>query len=104
MRTLCTTFRKYGFDYEQVFSQGNVAIYKQTKAEQPGNVHFEVGKIRENKAREQFGQHFEACEYWPSSEQWGQFAWTYNTLPRAREKAVSLMPESANPQPDGKTP
>ncbi len=77
---------------------GNVAIYKQTKAGQPGNVHFEVGRIRENKARIQFGKEFEACESWPSSEEWGVRAWTYGDLASAKKRAYTLMPpEPSNP-------
>lgn len=91
MKILEKSFRKNGFDFEQVFRQGNVAIYKQTKAEQPGNIHFEVGKIRENKARDQFGQHFEACESWPSSEEWGVRGFSYFSFEEANNKAIKLL-------------
>jgi hypothetical protein len=92
MRKLELKFRKNGFDFEQVFREGNVAIYRQTKEGQPGNVHFEVGRIRENKAREQFGKHFEACESWPNSEEWGVRCWTYPDLVGAKARAATLIP------------
>ena len=90
MKTLPTTFTKSGFTFEQVTRKGLTAIYKQTRVGQPTNVHYEVGRIRQNKAREQFGTQFEASESWPSSEEWGVRAWTYPDLTRANEKLVSL--------------
>ena len=98
MKKLELNFRKDGFDYEQVERVGDVAIYRQSKAGQVGNVHFEVGKIRENKAREVFGKHFEASESWPSSEEWGIRAWTYRDLTSAKRRLATLTPpNSANP-------
>lgn len=91
MKPLPTHFRKDGFDYNQVFRQGNIAIYRQTKTNCPTFEAFEVGRIRENKARECFGQHFEASESWPSSEEWGVKAWTCQDLSDARRRVAALI-------------
>lgn len=83
--------------YEQIFREGDVAIYRQTKAGQESEA-FEVGRIRHNKARDTFGKHFEASESWPSSEEWGIRAWTCTTLRRAKERAYTMIgSESSNP-------
>ncbi len=89
MKTLATTFRKDGFDYEQVERHGNAAIYKQSKG--PKNVHFEVGRIRQNKERQQFGVTIPAAESWPSSEEWGIRAWTYTDLTHAQTRLATLI-------------
>ena len=91
MKLLPKLFRKGGFDYEQVFRDGSVAIYRQTKKGQYLE-RFEVGRIRENQARETFGKHFEASESWPSSEEWGVRAYTCTDLARAKERAATLTP------------
>ncbi len=97
MKTLPITFRKGGFDFEQVERVGNVAIYRQSKGAK--NVHFEVGGIRENKEREQFGVIIEAAESWPSSEEWGIRAWTYPDLAGAKRRMATLIaPKGANPK------
>lgn len=91
MNILPKSFNKNGFNYEQVQRDGLVAIYRQTKPEQHWEA-FEVGRIRQNEARDAFGKHFEASETWPSSEEWGIRAWTCTTLARARERAATLGP------------
>ncbi len=95
MRAIEKTFRKDGFDYEQVFRQGDIAIYKQTKKESPANIHFEVGIIQKNKEREMFGVKMEANESWPPSTAWGILAWTYGDLASAKRRAMSLLPPNA---------
>ena len=89
MNLLPKIFKKSGMNYEQVFRDGNVAIYRQTKAGQSWEA-FEVGKIRQNKARIVFGRVFEASESWPNSEEWGVRAWTCATLSRAKGRALAM--------------
>ena len=90
MRTLPTTFRKNGFDYNQVERVGNVAIYRQTKAGQSWE-RFEVGRIRANAERKQFGTVFEASETWPTAEEWGVKAWTCTDLAGAKTRMATLI-------------
>jgi hypothetical protein len=97
MKILPKQFHKGGFDYEQVFREGNIAIYRQTKAGQCWEA-FEVGRIRENRARTVFGKEFDASESWPTSEEWGIRAWTCETQSRAKELALAMIPhEPSNP-------
>jgi hypothetical protein len=90
MRTLPTTFTKAGFNYEQITRQGDVAIYRQTKDRQSWEA-FEVGRIRQNEAREAFGKQFEAAESWPRSKEWGILAYTCTTLANAQERFRQLV-------------
>jgi len=87
-------FRRDKFDYEQVFRQGQIAIYRQTKPGQAGE-HFEVGKIRQNKARHQFGTDIPARESWPNSEEWGVRAYTYTDFRHAKARALAMIPPNA---------
>ena len=91
MKTLPKQFRKGGFDYILVERIGNAAIYRQTKLPALHEC-YEVGRIRQNKAREAFGRQIEASESWPSSEEWGRLAWTYRDLRHARERLATLTP------------
>lgn len=93
MELLPLTFRRDGFDYEQVRRLAGVAIYKQTKGGQPHNIHFEVGIIKENKAWEAFGLKHPAKESWPSSEQWGIMGFTFCDLPSAEAMMARLVKE-----------
>ena len=99
MRPLPETFSKGGFEYTLIERDGMAAIYRQSS---PGTVQncFEVGRIRRNAARIQFGIQIEAAESWPSSEEWGVRAWTYTDLGRAKQRLATLIPaNSANPEP-----
>ena len=91
MTKLPLQFKRDGFDYNQEFRQNQVAIYRQTKAKQPKNIHFEVGIIRENATYEFHGTTIEAHESWPSSESWGVKAWTYQSLDEAMKRAKTLL-------------
>jgi hypothetical protein len=97
MKILDKIFKKGGMTYEQVFREDGVAIYRQTKQGESWEL-FEVGRIRQNKARDAFGKHFEASETWPSSEEWGIRAYTCATLARAKTVAFAMIAtNSLNP-------
>lgn len=89
MRKLPETFKKSGFDYLLIERQRNAAIYRQTKLPALWEC-YEVGKIRQNPAREAFGVQIEAAESWPSSEEWGRNGWTYRHLSAAKKRLGSL--------------
>lgn len=88
MTTLKARFTKSGFELEQVERIGNVAIYRRWKTGQ--SPHYEVVRIRSREAREVFGKEFEAGEYYPSSEEWGTYGWTYPCLDDARRRVGVL--------------
>lgn len=84
MKPIALKFQRGGYEFEQVVREGDVAIYGQKRPGQPGAWYYEVVKIRRRAAREAFGVQFEAGEYYPSSEEWGVFGWTYMDFPRAK--------------------
>lgn len=97
MKKLETHFRKYGFDFNLVerfdSSNGSVAIYAQGHDRDISA--YEVGVIRIQPAMELFGKQVEECEMWPSSSQWGSYAWTIKTIEAARQKFNELVAERA---------
>ncbi len=98
MIKLPETFTKDGFIYNQVCRDGQIAIFKQSRPGIQANTHYEVGRIRQNAARIQFGTEIPARESWPSGEEWGIRAWTYGDLRRAKERMATLTPpKAANP-------
>lgn len=84
MRRLEPIIERGQFRYEQVWREGWWAIYRQT---QRGSTweRFEVVHIRRNKARKIGEISIEAMESYPSSEDWGTYAWTAMTLDRAHK-------------------
>jgi len=81
-------YKKNGYQYEQVFREGNIAVYSQ-KSE--GIIHaFEVFKIRKQKATDWGEVHYEAKERVPSSEEWGNNAFTVYTLDKAMDKVFII--------------
>lgn len=84
MKQLEPIIERGDFRYEQVWREGQWAIYRQT---QPGSdwERFEVVHIRRRGARKFGNVTIEAGETYPTSEQWGTYAWTAITFHRARE-------------------
>lgn len=90
MKPIKTKFERNGFIFEQIKRVGDVAIYSQKRPEHKVDGHFEVVRIRRRSARKAFGVQFEAGEYYPSSEEWGVFGWTYGDLVGAEGRVVML--------------
>lgn len=94
MRTkpIATEFSKYGYTFQQIDRAGRVAIYSQTRNDNGRLTGYEVVAIQLCQAREEFKAHagFDRVECYPSSEQWGTYAFTVDTLPRAYARAVAL--------------
>ena len=99
MKTLAEKFNRNGFEFEQVQRTENAAIYQKFKS--GGACSFEVIRIRERKEREAFGTTFEAGEFYPSSEEWGVFGWTYVDLVGAQHRLGVL---TASKSKNGTTP
>lgn len=84
-------FSKYGNVYEQVSREGDVVIYKYSKA---GIVKgYEVAVIQNRKATEIAGNAVDAGEGLPSASMWGVLGWTYlpTQLEAAKRKFESLV-------------
>jgi len=88
---IATLFRHSGFTFIQLKRIGNGAIYKQSKGKQPAA--FEVVRIREYEAYAAFGKEIPAAEYYPKSEDWGTYGFTYCTLEEALAKFAELTNE-----------
>lgn len=96
MELLQTTFLGRGDQKGWVFDclkrENDTAIYKKTDTETE-NIYFEVIKIRIQKERNSVINgieiHFEAKEFYPRSDDFGVFGWTYPTLELAESKFES---------------
>ena len=105
MKLLPETFTKKSFLHQQVWREGNVAIYKRFK--EGGTPHYETIIIREVSASSysvdevkagQFKTRVierERGEVYPSSEQWGYMGWTYGSYEEARARAQKLLEKAA---------
>jgi len=82
-------FRQSGFTFTQLQRVGDVAIYGQTKGKQ--SPAFEVVIIRRREASIAFGHEFPATEYYPKSEDWGTYGFTYLTLKETERKLRKLV-------------
>jgi hypothetical protein len=90
MRELSLTVIKYGFNYEQMERTEKYAVYKQTFIK-TGTVHgFEVFKIMISKDYVLSGSHVEGGECFPHNEAFGKWAWSCNTILRAKEIATEI--------------
>lgn len=84
MKRLETTIERGPFKFEQLWREGMWAIYRQT---QKGSnwERFEVVHIRRRNARKIGEISIEAMETYPTSEDWGTYAWKTITLERAHK-------------------
>ena len=88
MKTLRTTFKQGGFDFEQVARENNVAVYRKTKRSAVGTLieGYEVIKVGKRGERTAFGKTLEATERYPSNEEWGITGWTCTSKQAAFDK------------------
>ncbi|GEM_PF-6092091 len=90
MKKLEKYYKKYGYHLNQIFRDNNTAIYKQSDDERAYG--FEVFEIKTAKEGMVFNKLQPAREVYPSSEQFGQFAFSVNTIVRA-EETIELLKE-----------
>ena len=69
-------FRHDGFDYRQVFREGDFAIYEQTWKSNEHSAAFEVIRIRRRDGFHVGDRWVEPAEVYPNSEAWGVDGWT----------------------------
>lgn len=94
MKPLAAEFKKGEFDHKLVKREGDFAIYWR-KAPHHRDAHYEVIVVQHQPARTfPNGETVEEREGYPSSEQWGKYGWTYNSLPAAELK-LKLLQEAA---------
>lgn len=88
---LPAVIRSDGFSLEQIKRAGNLAIYRKIKG--PEYSGYEVVKVRVCKAKQINGYSYPDREFYPSSEEWGTYGWTYGTLEAAQAKFEALLEE-----------
>jgi hypothetical protein len=79
-------FQHDGFDYRQIYREGDFAIYKQTWKSNEHTAAFEVIRIRKREEFEIGGRFVEAAEVYPNSEAWGVDGWTVQNKDAAFRK------------------
>lgn len=75
-KPLAESFNKNGFRYDLVARTDQVAMYGQNDADNGKFVAYEVCRVLRHNGRTIAGQYVPPAEFLPSSEQWGQQAWT----------------------------
>lgn len=96
MRILEKSFDRKGFRYEQVYRKDNRAIYTQTIPDVGSLAYsfhsrtYEVIVIKSHNGYEIAGTQILPSEVYPSSNQWGDTGWTYQTLEEAQNKIKQL--------------
>jgi len=88
------TFRKNGFDYQEVWREGDFAIYKQSKSITT-KIWFEAVQITRHDGYEIAGNKIEPSEVYPSSEKWGLLGFTCSSL-EAAHKRIDFMKNHAS--------
>ncbi len=92
MKELKATFDQSGYSFRQINREGDIAIFEKRWIEggEDSSISFEVIRVQKRSGREMFGQFIPAHEAYPSSEQWGEQAWTLTDRDRAFAKAAEL--------------
>lgn len=83
------TFKKYKFVYELLDLQGSIALYEQSY--KGVVVGFEIHKLRLWANRIGKFSHLNRTIRMPSNEDFGKWAWSFNTLDYARKKFNELL-------------
>ena len=88
MKTLPLIFTRKGWQHRQLARHGNVAIYERSRPLR--TPHFELVRVGSHKGYDVAGKHIDAAETYPSSEQLGSRAWTFNDRAVAEERFRQL--------------
>jgi len=108
MERLPINVKKYGFNHTQIWRNNFAAIYeKWDKSKTHGYEVFEIKKKPQHKI---FDKAYPPKEIYPSSENFGTFAWFVPTIERANDyvieitKRVNERKEKAKPIPEKTEP
>lgn len=85
MRALPANFRRKGMNYQLMLRTGAKAMYSIDNGES-----YEVIKIRHTVSRQIGSKTIQGGEYFPPSESWGVYGWTFVRLERAKQKYNDL--------------
>lgn len=84
-KVIPTSFKKKGFNYNQVRRDGMKAIFEQTK-DGSEMKNYEVVKLGRHNGYVMGGVSIEPAETYPGSSLWGITGWTCQSLDRAIER------------------
>jgi len=90
MRKLEIQFNKNGYHHQQVYRQGDIAIYELTSLETGRILGYEVFEVQKFPERIIKGKMIDESEGTPSNEQWGIKGFTVWNKTAAMEKAEIL--------------
>ena len=91
MKTLPTTFRSDGFDFEQLVREGMVVLFRKSKPEF-ANISYEVVVLHESQDHlGPRGNLILPAECMPQNEKWGQEGWSYRDEEDAWAKFRGLV-------------
>jgi hypothetical protein len=90
VRALATSLTKHGWTLRQIWRQGNVAVYEQSKPTVRTIAH-EVIVIGISKPHFLDAGGFDLVERYPADEDWGTSGWTFRDLEAANRKVESLL-------------
>ena len=97
MKILEESFTSKGFKLQQVKRDGDVAIYKkQLDDPESENHHYEVIAIKRHNGYEIAGVKMPPAEMYPSDSQWGDWAYTCNTIEDATKRFNELQEKLTN--------
>ena len=94
---LAESIRKGGFDHEQIYRNGRVAVYARwTQGGIRERAHYETIIVGWQDSRMMGGRLIEAGEYYPGASSFGVSAWTYKTMTEAMARAMQCVENDAN--------
>jgi hypothetical protein len=97
MKKLEDIIRKKGFIYTLVKRSGNVAIYEQQmEGITNPQTHYEVVVISRHNGIKIANNYLPPSELYPSSSQWGNTGWTYQSKNEAESKFATLVKLTKN--------
>jgi len=102
IKKLSEKFRSYGVHYSQIERTGDIALFSLRHGEVSAIVGYDVVQVQSYTVEQANralwrnmnaipGNPDDVVESYPSSRQWGQQAWSFDSLPAAREKYWQLV-------------
>jgi hypothetical protein len=89
-KPLATQFRRGGFDYRQIYREGDFAMYRQTWKGNEHSAGFEVIRIRRRDGFQIGDKFVEPYEIYPNSEAWGVDGFTFTNRNKAWAKFFEI--------------
>jgi hypothetical protein len=88
-KVIPTSFKKKGFNYNQLRREGMKAIYQQTREDSTLS-NYEVVKLGRHNGYNMGGSYIEPSETYPGSSLWGIMGWTCQSIDDALQRYNSI--------------